>query len=56
MKIILLGATGNTGLQLAEQACKRGHGLLIRFRFTYSSQIINIFIDLRRHSTCTQSF
>jgi putative NADH-flavin reductase len=27
MKIILLGATGNTGLQLAIQACKRGHGI-----------------------------
>ena len=27
MKIIVLGATGNTGLQLVEQACNRGHGL-----------------------------
>ena len=24
-KIALLGATGNTGIQLALQACKRGH-------------------------------
>ncbi len=27
MKIIVLGATGNTGIQLVEQACNRGHGL-----------------------------
>ena len=26
MKMIVLGATGNTGLQIVEQACNRGHG------------------------------
>ena len=36
MKIILLGATGNTGLQLAQQACKRGHGKQsFKFKFNF---------------------
>jgi|LakMenEpi03Aug12_release.lakeMendotaPanAssembly.Ray.scaffolds.fasta_scaffold3049150_1 hypothetical protein len=53
MKIILLGATGNTGLQLAEQACNRGHGLSTKYNIFIVYTIL-LFLNYRSYSSCSK--